>query len=88
MFWSRVDDLLGQADELSGKVIVSCSLPIHPRNTELVVAHTASEAEVLATKAPRAAIASAFGTVPSEALFRVFESRRNAARPQPRVLWR
>ena len=79
--WSRVGDVLSQAGDLSGKVIVSCSLPMNTRNTELVVAHTASEAEVLATKAPRAAIASAFGTVPSEALFRVFESRRNVARP-------
>ena len=79
--WPRVGDVLSQAGDLSGKVIVSCSLPMNTRNTELVVAHTASEAEVLATKAPKAAIVSAFGTVPSEALFRVFESRRNVARP-------
>ena len=79
--WSRVGDVLSQAGDLSGKVIVSCSLPMNTRNTELVFAHTASEAEVLAMKAPKAAIVSAFGTFPSEALFRVFESRRNVARP-------
>ena len=79
--WSRVGDVLSQAGDLSGKVIVSCSLPMNTRNTELVFAHTASEAEVLVTKAPKAAIVSAFGTFPSEALFRVFESRRNVARP-------
>jgi hypothetical protein len=76
-----VDDVLGQAGELSGKVIVSCSLPMHPRNTELVAAHMASGAEVLAMKTPKAAIVSAFGTVPSEVLLRVFESPHKAARP-------
>jgi predicted dinucleotide-binding enzyme len=32
--WSRVDDVLNQAGELSGKVIVSCSLPMDADNTE------------------------------------------------------
>jgi predicted dinucleotide-binding enzyme len=27
--WSRIDDLLNQAGDLSGKVIVSCSLPMN-----------------------------------------------------------
>src|SRR2546422_7662832 len=48
--WSRVDDVLNQAGDLSGKVIVSCSLPMNADDTDLVVAHTSSGAEALATK--------------------------------------
>jgi len=51
--WSRVDDALKQAGDLSGKVIVSCSLPMNAANTELVVAHTSSGAEVLAKEGQR-----------------------------------
>src|SRR5207247_1198292 len=46
--WSRIDDVLGQAGDLEGKVIVSCSLPMNADDTELVVAHTSSGAEELA----------------------------------------
>jgi predicted dinucleotide-binding enzyme len=79
--WSRIDDVLNQAGELSGKVIVTCSLPLNADNTELVVAHTSSGAEELSKKVPRARVVSAFNTVPSEALFRVYEAKGNATRP-------
>jgi predicted dinucleotide-binding enzyme len=79
--WSRVDDVLQQAGDLSGKVIVSCTLPMNADDTDLVVAHTSSGAEELAKKAPGARVVSAFGTVPSEVLFGVFEARRKAKRP-------
>jgi hypothetical protein len=79
--WSRVDDVLSQAGDLSGKVIVSCSLPMNADDTELVVAHTSSGAEALAKKVPKARVVSAFNTVPSEVLFGVFEARRKARRP-------
>jgi len=79
--WSRVDDVLKKAADLSGKVIISCSLPMNKRDTELVVAHTSSGAEELAKKVPRAKLVSAFGTVPSEVLFDVFEARRKRKRP-------
>src|ERR1044071_10032893 len=46
--WSRVEDVLGQAGGLSGKVVVTCSLPLNEDDTELVVAHTSSGAEELA----------------------------------------
>jgi predicted dinucleotide-binding enzyme len=36
--WSRMDDVLKQAGDVSGKVIVSCSLPMNADNTELVIA--------------------------------------------------
>jgi len=79
--WSRVDDVLKQAGSLSGRVIVSCSLPMSADDTRLVIAHKDSGAEALARKVPRARVVSAFGTVPSEVLFRVFENHRRAARP-------
>lgn len=79
--WSRIEDVLSQAGDLSGKVVVSCSLPMNADNTELVVAHTSSGAEALAKRIPGARVVSAFGTVPSEVLFSVFEARGNATRP-------
>jgi|SRR5882672_2649204 len=79
--WSRVDDVLKQAGDLSGKVLVSCSLPMNANDTDLVVARTSSGAEVLAKKARGARFVSAFGTVPSEVLFGVFERRRRSRRP-------
>src|SRR2546422_7734928 len=79
--WSRIDDVLKQAGDVSGKVIVSCSLPMNADDTDLVVAHKSSGAEELAKKVPKARVVSAFGTVPSEVLYDVFERRRNATKP-------
>jgi len=79
--WSRVDDVLKQAGDLSGKTIVSCSLPMNADDTDLVVAHTSSGAEELAKRTPTARVVAAFGTVPSEVLFDVFAGRRKATRP-------
>src|SRR5437879_7302994 len=47
----------------------------------LVIAHTSSGAEELAKKVRKARVVAAFGTVPSEVLFGVFEARRKAIRP-------
>src|SRR3989442_10968778 len=79
--WSRVDDVLKQAGDVSGKVIVSCSLPMNADDKALVIAHTSSGAEELAKRVPKARGVSAFNTVPSEVLFGVFEARRNATKP-------
>ncbi len=79
--WSRLDDVLSQAGDLSGKVLVSCSLPMNDGNTGLVVGHTSSGAEELAKKAKGAGVVSAFHTVPSEVLFGVFDARDGAPRP-------
>jgi predicted dinucleotide-binding enzyme len=79
--WSRMNDVLRQAGDLSGKVVVSCSLPMNEDDTELVVGRTSSGAEKLARKVPRARVVSAFNTVPSEVLFGVFETRSRAHRP-------
>jgi predicted dinucleotide-binding enzyme len=79
--WSRVDDVLKQAGDVSGKVIVNCSLPMNADDTALAIAHTSSGSEALAKKVPKARVVSAFNTVPSEVLFDVFEARRKATKP-------
>jgi len=79
--WSRVNEVLGQAGDLDGKVIVTCSLPMSDDDSEVVVTHTSSGAEELAKRAPGARVVLAFNTVPSEVLFGVFEARRRATRP-------
>jgi predicted dinucleotide-binding enzyme len=79
--WNQMEDVLAQAGDLSGKVIISCSLPLNAQNTELVVAHTSSGAEALAKKFPKALFISAFHTVPSEVLFDGVENRHKANNP-------
>jgi hypothetical protein len=79
--WSRVDEVLSQAGDLSGKVLLSCSLPMNDDDTDLVVAQTSSGAEALAKKARGAEVVCAFNTVPSEVLFGVFAARSHARRP-------
>jgi predicted dinucleotide-binding enzyme len=74
--WLRVDDVLRKAGNLSGKVVITCSLPMNADDTRLVVGHTSSGAEELAKKIRRAKVVSAFSTVPSEVLFGVFDARR------------
>jgi hypothetical protein len=79
--WSRIDDVLNQTGDLSGKVMVTCCLPMNDDNTELVVAHTSSGAEELAKMIPKARVVAAFTTVPSEVLFGVYEAERKTSRP-------
>lgn len=79
--WSRMDDVLGQAGDLSRKVVVSCSLPMNNDDTALVIAHTSSGAEELAKKLSGAHFVSAFNTAPSEVFFDVYAARRKASRP-------
>jgi predicted dinucleotide-binding enzyme len=78
--WSRVDDVLKKAGDLSGKVIVTCSLPMNAADTRLVIANSSSGAEALAKKVRKADVVSAFGTVPSEVLFDVFRAKRRRRR--------
>jgi hypothetical protein len=79
--WSRLDDVLHLAGDLSGKALITCSLPMNEDNSALVIAHTNSGAESLAQRVPKARIVSAFNTIPSEVLFDVFENRRRAECP-------
>jgi len=85
--WSRVNDVLKQAGDLSGKVLITCSLPMNRSDTALTIAHTSSGAEALAKKTKRARVVSAFGTVPSEVLFDVFEAKRRRTRQRPSLLY-
>ena len=79
--WSRADDVLQQAGDLSGKVVITCSLPMNADDTGLIIAHSSSGAEELAKKIPSARIVSAFGTVPSEVFFSVFANRKRKSKP-------
>ncbi len=86
--WTRVDDVLGQAGSLRGKALLTCSLPMSKDDTNMVIGHTISGAEALAAKATGAHVVSAFSTVPSEALFPVFEGRKKGIAAGPDLLWR
>jgi 8-hydroxy-5-deazaflavin:NADPH oxidoreductase len=79
--WSRIDDVLKQAGNLSGKAIITCSLPMDADNTKLILGTTTSGAEELAKKIPQSHVISAFNTVPSEVLFGVFAAKRKKTRP-------
>jgi hypothetical protein len=79
--WSRVRDVLRQAGTLSGKTVISCSLPMSDDDSRLAVAHTSSGAEALAKMIPKAQVVGAFGTVPSEVLCDVYAARRRKSRP-------
>jgi 8-hydroxy-5-deazaflavin:NADPH oxidoreductase len=67
--------------DLAGTVVISCSLPMNARNTELVVGGASSGAEALAKRLPKSRVVSAFNTVPSEVLFSVYGARRRKTRP-------
>jgi predicted dinucleotide-binding enzyme len=79
--WSRVDDVLKKAGDLSGKPVITCSLPMNDDNTGLVIGHTSLGAEELEKRLPKARVVVAFSTVPSEVLFSVYEAKRKARRP-------
>src|SRR6202453_3574831 len=48
--WPQLDDVLRQAGDLDGKVIITCSLPMNEETTELVIGRTSSGAEELASR--------------------------------------
>jgi predicted dinucleotide-binding enzyme len=79
--WSKLGEVLRKAGSLTGKTVITCSLPMSTNDSKLVVARTSSGAEALAKRVPRGHVVSAFGTVPSEVLFDVFESKRKKDRP-------
>jgi len=79
--WTRVDDVLAEAGDLSGKTLLSCSLPMNADDTSMVIGHSTSGAEVLAQKVPGAHVVCAFSTVPSEVLAAVFERRKKGTPP-------
>ncbi len=79
--WNQVMTVLGQAGDLSGKVLITCSLPMNDDDTALLLGCTTSGAEALAQFVPGARVVSAFGTIPSEVLPGVHAGRRRKTRP-------
>ncbi|SEG67220.1 NADPH-dependent F420 reductase [Marinobacterium lutimaris] len=84
--WSRIDDVLEQVGELSGKVVINCCVPLDEENANLVVGTTTSGAEKLAERLPHVRWVSAFNTSPSEVLFEVFEGRKTRS-PRPQMIY-
>ncbi|SHM65785.1 NADPH-dependent F420 reductase [Roseibium suaedae] len=80
--WSRVEDVLAKAGDLSGAVVLNCCVPLDLSNTDLVVGTTTSGAEELAAMRPDARWVSCFNTIPSEAFMPVFLSKEKTPRPQ------
>src|SRR5437763_14933570 len=58
--WSRVSDVLKQAGDLNGKLLITCSLPMKKDDSALAIGHTTSGAADLATKARGARVSAAF----------------------------
>lgn len=83
--WSRIDDVLAQAGDLSARVVVNCCVPLDLQNRDLVVGTTTSGAEELARMRPKAHWVSAFNTSPSEAFFDVFARKKE--KPRPHLLY-
>lgn len=79
--WSRIEDVLKQTGDLSGKVVITCTLPMDPDNTKLIIGNGTSGAEELAGMIPKALVVAAFQTVPSEVLIKVFEAGKASGRP-------
>jgi 8-hydroxy-5-deazaflavin:NADPH oxidoreductase len=79
--WPQLGDVLDQTGDLSGTIIVSCSLPMKADNSDLAIAHTSSGAEQIGQRAPGARVVAAWNTVPSEVLFNVFAARSKTPRP-------
>jgi predicted dinucleotide-binding enzyme len=79
--WTRLDDVLAQAGKLSGKTVLTCSLPMSKDDSHMVIGLSTSGAEALAAKASGAHVVSAFSTAPSEVLFPVFEARGRGTPP-------
>jgi predicted dinucleotide-binding enzyme len=79
--WLRLDDVLAQAGDLTGKIVLSCTNPLDASNRELVVAHTDSGAETIARRNLGAHVVAAFQATPSEVLQSVFEARGKSPRP-------
>ncbi|RKR06711.1 hypothetical protein C7446_0704 [Kushneria sinocarnis] len=79
--WSRLDDVLAQAGDPSGKIVVTCCVPLDATDTELVVGHHDSGAEQIARRLANASVAAAFQTTPSESFQPVFEAREAGLKP-------
>ncbi len=73
--------MLKQAGDLSGKVIVTCSLPMDAAMRNSLLLTPPRGRKNLQRRSQRLGVVSAFNTVASEVLFGVYEARRKATRP-------
>lgn len=80
--WSRIDDVLQQAGDLTGLVVLNCCVPLNASNTQLVVGTDHSGAEELAQRRPNARWVCCFNTSPSESFAPVFQRKHQNPRPQ------
>ena len=58
--WPAVQEAIGQAGNLSGKIVVDCTNPLQPALAGLTHGHTTSGAELVAEWAPGARVYKAF----------------------------
>lgn len=79
--WSSIDDVLEQAGELAGKVVLNCSVPLDDANDSLVLGPRTSGAEELARMRPRALWVSCFNTSPSESFAPVYAQKGQGTPP-------
>lgn len=86
--WSRVPDVLEQAGDMAGRIVLSCCVPLDLGDANLVVGMTTSGAEELAALRPKARWVSCLNTVPSEAFAPVFRRKDegDGERGRPQVL--
>lgn len=66
--YGAVDEVLAQADDWAGKVIIDITNPISPDYMSLTIGHSTSAAEEIQKRAPGAVVLKAFNTVFAEML--------------------
>jgi hypothetical protein len=79
--WSRVDEVLKQAGDLAGKVIISCSLPMNASDTALVVGQSSSGASSWRVRLPRPASSPLSARCRTRFCSDVYERRQKSNRP-------
>ena len=79
--WSRVGDVLDQAGDLAGTVVLNCCIPLNDTDSELVLGLTTSGAEELEKMRPNARWVGCFSTTPSESFFPVFDRKGQPTPP-------
>lgn len=82
--WSRTAEVLAEAGDLDGKIVLNCCIPLDAADRDLVVGRTSSGAEELQKLRPGARWVSAFSTTPSESFFPV-HARKGQIEP-PHVM--
>lgn len=81
--YGAVEDVLAQAGDLSGKVIVDITNPITPDYMALTIGHTTSAAEEIQKRTPGAVVIKAYNTIFAEML----THKRGAGQPPVQVFY-